>query len=578
MEDRKKILPLLPLRDIVVFPHMVVPLFIGRDRSIAALDAALAQDRLLFLAAQKDASTNEPEETEIYRVGIVAHIVQILKLPDGTVKVLVEGRSRARLLHFLPNDRHFQASIEDYPVERFGGALAEALARNLVSSFENYAKLSKKVPSEVLLQFGSLTDPAKLVDTVAAHLPVKLADKQAVLELPTVRGQMEKLLALLEAEVEILEIEKKIRGRVKKQMERTQREFYLNEQMRAIQKELGQGDEGRTELDELEEKVRKRKMSKEAQQKAEKEIKKLRLMSAMSAEATVSRNYVDWLISIPWQERTEDKLDIETAERILNEDHYGLEKVKQRILEYLAVRKLVAKLKGPILCFVGPPGVGKTSLAKSIARATERKFVRMSLGGVRDEAEIRGHRRTYIGALPGKIMQQMKKAGTVNPVFLLDEVDKMSMDFRGDPSSALLEVLDPEQNNTFNDHYLDVDYDLSDVMFITTANMLHGIPRPSRTGWRSSGSRATRRRRSSTSPSTISSRRRWRSTGCRGTGSPSPRPRSCRSSATTPGSRASGTWRGSWRPSSGRSPGSSSRKEARERSGCLRTRPGGTWA
>jgi len=478
MEDRKRILPLLPLRDIVVFPHMVVPLFIGRDRSIAALDASLAQGRLIFLAAQKDASTNEPGEEDIFRIGTVAHIVQILKLPDGTVKALVDGRFRARLLHYLPNDQYFQGSVEEYPVERFGGAHAEALVRNVVSSFENFAKLSKKIPVEVLTQLGSLDDPAKLADTVAAHLPIKLADKQSVLELPTTREQMEKLLSLLEGEIEILEIERRIRGRVKKQMERTQREFYLNEQMRAIQKELGQGDEGRTELDELEEKVKKKKMGKEAQQKAEKEIKKLRLMSPMSAEATVSRNYVDWLISIPWQERTEDKLDIETAERILNEDHYGLEKVKERILEYLAVRKLVTKLKGPILCFVGPPGVGKTSLAKSIARATERKFVRMSLGGVRDEAEIRGHRRTYIGALPGKIMQQMKKAGTVNPVFLLDEVDKMSMDFRGDPSAALLEVLDPEQNNSFNDHYLDVDYDLSDVMFITTANMLYGIPPP----------------------------------------------------------------------------------------------------
>ncbi|MGB3096228.1 MAG: endopeptidase La [Candidatus Deferrimicrobiaceae bacterium] len=476
MEDNKKILPLLPLRDIVVFPHMVVPLFIGRDKSIAALDAALSQDRLIFLGAQRDASTNDPEEDDIYRIGTVAHIVQILKLPDGTVKVLVDGRFRARLLHFLPNDRYFQVSVEEFPIEQFEGATTEALVRNVVASFENYAKLSKKIPSEVLMELGSPDNPAKLADTVAAHLPIKLLDKQEILELPTSREQMEKILALLAAEIEILEIEKKIRGRVKKQMEKTQREFYLNEQMRAIQKELGQGDEGRTELDELEEKIKKKKMNKEAQQKADKEIKKLRLMSPMSAEATVSRNYIDWLISIPWQERTEDKLDIEAAEKVLNEDHYGLEKVKERILEYLAVRKLVEKLKGPILCFVGPPGVGKTSLAKSVARATGRKFVRMSLGGVRDEAEIRGHRRTYIGALPGKIMQQMKKAGTVNPVFLLDEVDKMSMDFRGDPSSALLEVLDPEQNNTFNDHYLDVDYDLSDVMFITTANMLYGIP------------------------------------------------------------------------------------------------------
>ena len=478
MEDRKRILPLLPLRDIVVFPHMVVPLFIGRDRSIAALDAALSQDRLIFLAAQMDASTNDPREEDIHPVGTVAHIIQILRLPDGTVKVLVDGRFRAKVCHFLPNDRFFQVTVEESPVERVGGAHAAALVRNVLSSFENYAKLSKKISSEVLTQASSLDDPAKLADTVAAHLPIKLAEKQTVLELETGTGQLEKLLAILEAEIEILEIERRIRGRVKKQMEKTQREFYLNEQMRAIQKELGHGEEGRTELDELEEKIKKKGMSKEAVQKAEKEIKKLRLMSPMSAEATVSRNYIDWLVSIPWQERTEDKLDIEAAEVILNEDHYGLDKVKERILEYLAVRKLVKKLKGPILCFVGPPGVGKTSLARSIARATGRKFIRMSLGGVRDEAEIRGHRRTYIGALPGKIMQQMKKANTVNPVFLLDEVDKMSMDFRGDPSAALLEVLDPEQNNTFNDHYLDVDYDLSDVMFLTTANMLHGIPPP----------------------------------------------------------------------------------------------------
>jgi ATP-dependent Lon protease len=474
MEDRKKILPLLPLRDIVVFPHMVVPLFVGRDKSIAALEAALSQDRLIFLAAQQDASTNEPSEEDIHRFGTVSHIIQLLKLPDGTVKVLVEGRARARVVHYLPNDRYFQVSTEEVVSERVTGAHAEALVRNVLASFENYAKLSKKIPAEVLSQAGSVHDPARVADTVAAHLPIKLSEKQAILEIESDKERLEKILGLMEAEIEILEIERRIRGRVKKQMERTQREFYLNEQMRAIQKELGQGDEGKTELDEL----KKKGMSKEAVQKAQKEIKKLRMMSAMSAEATVSRNYIDWLISIPWQERTEDKLDIETAEKVLNEDHYGLEKVKERIIEYLAVRKLVSKLKGPILCFVGPPGVGKTSLARSIARAMERKFVRMSLGGVRDEAEIRGHRRTYIGALPGKIIHQMKRAGTVNPVFLLDEVDKMSMDFRGDPSAALLEVLDPEQNNSFNDHYLDVDYDLSDVMFITTANMLHGIPPP----------------------------------------------------------------------------------------------------
>ncbi|MBI5343524.1 MAG: LON peptidase substrate-binding domain-containing protein, partial [Deltaproteobacteria bacterium] len=475
MEDRKKILPLLPLRDIVVFPHMVVPLFVGRDKSIAALEAALSSDRLIFLAAQQDATTNDPAEEDIHRVGTVSHIIQLLKLPDGTVKVLVEGRARARVLHYLPNDRFFQVSTEEIVPERIEGPHAEALVRNVLSSFESYSKLSKKVPAEVLAQVAALQDPSRVADVAGAHLPVRLSDKQAILEIEAEQERLEKLLSLMEAEIEILEIEKKIRGRVKKQMERTQREFYLNEQMRAIQKELGHADEGKTELDELEEKVKKKGMSKEAAQKGLKEIKKLRMMSAMSAEATVSRNYVDWLISIPWQDRTEDKLDIEAAEKVLDEDHYGLEKAKERIVEYLAVRKLVSKLKGPILCFVGPPGVGKTSLARSIARATGRKFVRMSLGGVRDEAEIRGHRRTYIGALPGKIVHQMKKAGTVNPVFLLDEVDKMSMDFRGDPSAALLEVLDPEQNNTFNDHYLDIDYDLSDVMFLTTANMLHGI-------------------------------------------------------------------------------------------------------
>jgi ATP-dependent Lon protease len=478
LEDRNKILPLLPLRDIVVFPGMVVPLFVGRDKSIAALEAALAHDKLIFLSSQTDAGTNDPSEEDINRIGTVSGIIQLLKLPDGTVKVLVEGRMRGRISHYLPNDRFLQVRVEEVLPSRVTGPLAEALVRNVVTSFESYAKLSKKIPAEVLAQLTSIEDPAKLADTVATHLPVKIADKQALLEIESDRERLEKILALLEAEVEILEIERRIRGRVKKQMERTQREFYLNEQMRAIQKELGQGDESRTELDELEEKVKKKGMSKEAAQKAQKEIKRLRMMAPMSAEATVSRNYVDWLISIPWQERTEDKLDIEAAERILHEDHSGLEKVKERILEYLAVRKLVPKLKGPILCFVGPPGVGKTSLAKSIARAMGRKFIRVSLGGVRDEAEIRGHRRTYIGALPGKIIQQMKKAGTVNPVFLLDEIDKMSMDFRGDPSAALLEVLDPEQNHTFNDHYLDVDYDLSDVLFIATANMLHGIPAP----------------------------------------------------------------------------------------------------
>ncbi|MFZ2224680.1 MAG: LON peptidase substrate-binding domain-containing protein, partial [Candidatus Deferrimicrobium sp.] len=393
MADRKKILPLLPLRDIVVFPGMVVPLFVGRDKSVAALEAALSFDRLIFLSSQIDPSTNEPEEDEIHRVGTISHVIQMLKLPDGTVKVLVEGRLRAKIVHYLPNDRYFQVSAEESIPAPFTGPAAEAMIRNVHASFENFAKLSKKIPQDLATQVSGVDDPARLADTLAAQLPVKVTEKQAVLELETDAERLEKLLLLMESEVEVLEIERRIRGRVKKQMEKNQREFYLNEQMRAIQKELGHGEEGRTELDELEEKIKKRGMGKEANQKAQKEIKKLRMMSPMSAEATVSRNYIDWLVSIPWQERTEDKLDIAEAERVLDEDHYGLEKVKERILEYLAVRKLVSKLKGPILCFVGPPGVGKTSLARSIARAMGRKFVRMSLGGVRDEAEIRGHRR-----------------------------------------------------------------------------------------------------------------------------------------------------------------------------------------
>ncbi|HEY3489923.1 MAG TPA: endopeptidase La [Candidatus Deferrimicrobiaceae bacterium] len=479
MDDRKMILPLLPLRDIVVFPYMVVPLFVGRDKSIAALEAAVSFDGLIMLASQTDASTNEPAEEDIHGIGTVSHIVQLLKLPDGTVKVLVEGKRRARILHYLPNDRYFQVSAEDIVSGAVSeGLQTEALVRNLQASFENYARLSKKIPTELIAQAAAIADPSRLADTVAAHLPLKISDRQMLLETEPVEERLEKLLVLMESEVEILDIERRIRGRVKKQMERSQREFYLNEQMRAIQKELGQGEDGKNEADELEEKLKEKGIPSEAAEKARKEIKKLRMMSAMSAEATVSRNYVDWMLSLPWNERTDDKLDILEAEKILDEDHYGLEKVKERILEYLSVRSLVSKLKGPILCFVGPPGVGKTSLARSIARAMGRKFVRMSLGGVRDEAEIRGHRRTYIGAMPGKILHQMRKAGTVNPVFLLDEVDKMSTDFRGDPSSALLEVLDPEQNVAFNDHYLDVDYDLSDVMFITTANMLHGIPGP----------------------------------------------------------------------------------------------------
>jgi ATP-dependent Lon protease len=470
--------PLLPLRDIIVFPHMVVPLFVGRQKSIRALEEAVNKQRPVLLAAQKDAKTNEPAEEDIYRVGTLGTVVQLLRLPDGTVKVLVEGKQRARVARYLDHAEYFL--VEADPIEERCDKTTEveALVRSVNSTFENYVKLNKKIPPEMIMSVASIDDPARLADTIVAHLGIKLEDKQALLEMLNPAERLEKVLGFMRSEIEILEVEKRIRSRVKKQMEKTQKEYYLNEQMRAIQKELGEKDEFKNEIQELEEKIRQKKMSAEAREKAEKELKKLKMMSPMSAEATVVRNYIDWLISLPWQEYTEDKLDIGNAEKVLEEDHYGLEKVKQRILEYLAVQSLVGHLKGPILCLVGPPGVGKTSLGKSIARATGRKFVRVSLGGVRDEAEIRGHRRTYIGALPGKVIQSMKKAGSGNPVFLLDEVDKMSTDFRGDPSSALLEVLDPEQNNSFNDHYLDVDYDLSKVMFITTANTLERIPRP----------------------------------------------------------------------------------------------------
>jgi ATP-dependent Lon protease len=470
--------PLLPLRDIIVFPHMVVPLFVGRQKSIRALEEAVNKQKSVLLAAQKDAKTNEPAEEDIYRVGTLGTVVQLLRLPDGTVKVLVEGKQRARISRYLDNAEFFLVDAE--PIEERCGKTTEieALVRSVNSTFETYVKLNKKIPPEMIMSVASIDDPARLGDTIVAHLGIKLEDKQTLLEMLNPAERLEKVLGFMRSEIEILEVEKRIRSRVKKQMEKTQKEYYLNEQMRAIQKELGEKDEFKNEIQELEEKIRQKKMSAEAREKAEKELKKLKMMSPMSAEATVVRNYIDWLISLPWQDYTEDKLDINGAEKVLEEDHYGLEKVKQRILEYLAVQSLVGHLKGPILCLVGPPGVGKTSLGKSIARATGRKFVRVSLGGVRDEAEIRGHRRTYIGALPGKIIQSMKKAGSGNPVFLLDEVDKMSTDFRGDPSSALLEVLDPEQNNSFNDHYLDVDYDLSKVMFITTANTLERIPRP----------------------------------------------------------------------------------------------------
>jgi ATP-dependent Lon protease len=470
--------PLLPLRDIIVFPHMVVPLFVGRQRSIKALEEATQKQSLIFLSSQKDAKTNEPAEDDIYKIGTLGSVVQMLKLPDGTVKVLIEGKKRAKVARFVPNPDYFLVEVEEAPeiVER--NTEIEALVREVHTTFENYVKLKKKIPPEMVMSVSSIDDPGRLGDTIVAHLGIKLDDRQNLLETFNAAERLEKVLGHMRAEIEILEVERRIRSRVKKQMERSQKEYYLNEQMRAIQKELGEKDEFKNEIQEIEEKLKQKKLSAEAKDKVDKELKKLKMMSPMSAEATVVRNYIDWIISLPWNEFTDDKLDINEAERVLEEDHYGLDKVKERILEYLAVQSLVGKIKGPILCLVGPPGVGKTSLGRSIARSTGRKFIRVSLGGVRDEAEIRGHRRTYIGAMPGKIIQSMKKAASSNPVFLMDEIDKMSTDFRGDPSSALLEVLDPEQNTTFNDHYLDLDFDLSKVMFITTANSLDRIPRP----------------------------------------------------------------------------------------------------
>ena len=470
--------PLLPLRDIVVFPHMVVPLFVGRQRSIKALEEATQKQGPIFLSSQKDAKTNDPTETDIYRIGVLGNVVQMLKLPDGTVKVLIEGKKRAQVARFLTHPEFFMVEVEDVTELVEKNPEVEALIREVHSTFENYVKLRKKIPPEMVMSVSSIEDPGRLGDTIVTHLGIKIEDRQNLLETLNATERLEKILGHMRAEIEILEVERRIRSRVKKQMERSQKEYYLNEQMRAIQKELGEKDEFKNEIQEIEEKIKQKKLSAEARDKVEKELKKLKMMSPMSAEATVVRNYIDWILSLPWNEFTDDKLDIKEAEKVLEEDHYGLGKVKQRILEYLAVQSLVGKMKGPILCLVGPPGVGKTSLGRSIARATGRKFVRVSLGGVRDEAEVRGHRRTYIGALPGKIVQSMKKAGSSNPVFLMDEVDKMSTDFRGDPSSALLEVLDPEQNLAFNDHYLDLDYDLSRVMFITTANTLDRIPRP----------------------------------------------------------------------------------------------------
>ena len=472
------VVPLLPLRELIVFPHEVYPIFVGRQKSIKALEASESSKRPILLVAQKDAKVADPQAGDLYNVGTLGVVVQLLRLPDGTVKALLEGKKRARILKYVGQDEFFQVEAEEIEEVCDRTTAVEALIRSVTSTFDNYVRLNKKIPPEMVTSIAAVDDPAFLADKLVGHLSIKLEDKQALLETTNPAERLEKILGYMRSELEILEVEKRIRSRVKKQMEKTQKEYYLNEQMRAIQKELGEKDEFKNEIQELEEKLRQKKMPAEAREKCEREIKKLKMMSPMSAEATVVRNYLDWFLALPWFEYTEDKLDIKDAERILEEDHYGLEKVKERILEYLAVETLVGQMKGPILCLVGPPGVGKTSLGKSIARSTARKFVRVSLGGVRDEAEIRGHRRTYIGALPGKVIQSLRKAGSSNPVMLLDEVDKMSTDFRGDPSSALLEVLDPEQNNTFNDHYLDCDYDLSKVMFITTANTLDRIPRP----------------------------------------------------------------------------------------------------
>jgi ATP-dependent Lon protease len=474
----KQVIPILPLRDIVVFPGMVAPLFVGREKSIQALEYSMSLEKDILLLTQRLANVDEPAERDLYQLGTAGSILQMLRLPDGTVKVLIEGRYRARIRRYLPNRTFFLVEVEKLEEIPSGPAEREALVRTVKNTFENYQKLNKKIPQELVHTINGMEDPNRLIDSLAPHLGSKIEQKQELLELVHTGRRLEKLYEMMRGEIEILEIESRIKGRVKKQMEKTQRDYYLNEQIRAIQKEMGEQDDFKNELQELEKKIKQKRMSREATLKVRAEFKKLKLMSPMSAEATVVRNYIDWLIALPWYNRTKDKLDIAAAEKILDEDHYGLEKPKERILEYLAVQSLVKKLKGPILCFVGPPGVGKTSIAKSIARATGRNFIRVSLGGVRDEAEIRGHRRTYIGALPGKIIQSVRKAKSNNPVFCLDEVDKMSTDFRGDPSAALLEVLDPEQNFSFNDHYLDVDYDLSEVFFITTANTLYSIPLP----------------------------------------------------------------------------------------------------
>ena len=462
--------PVLPLRDIVVFPGMIVPLFVGREKSVRALEEVMQSDKQIFLVAQKNAGQDEPTIDDVYRIGTIGTVLQLLKLPDGTVKVLVEGGNRASIVSFTDTEEYFEAIAESLHEPDTETAEIDALVRSAVAQFENYVKLNKKIPPEVLVSINQIEDPGKLVDTISSHLAVKVSNKQELLELVNIESRFEKVCSLIEGEIGVMQVEKKIRSRVKRQMEKTQREYYLNEQLKAIQKELGDGEDGKDELSELEEKIVETKLSKEAREKAVAELKKLKNMSPMSAEATVVRNYLDWMLAIPWKKRTRIKKNLDEAQVILDEDHYGLKKVKERIVEYLAVQLRTKKMRGPILCLVGPPGVGKTSLGKSIARATGRNFIRMSLGGVRDEAEIRGHRRTYIGSLPGKILQGMRKAKSSNPLFLLDEVDKMGADFRGDPASALLEVLDPEQNFAFNDHYLEIDYDLSEVMFVTTAN------------------------------------------------------------------------------------------------------------
>jgi ATP-dependent Lon protease len=474
----KMILPLLPLRDIVVFPHMVAPLFVGRAKSVNALADAMNQDKQVFLATQKKAGIDNPTEKDISSLGTIGNVLQLLRLPDNTVKALVEGKSRGRITHFQQNEDFFQVEVEPLLEPEVSAAEGMALSRAIIESFETYGKLNKNISKELVSSVSAISDPSQLADTVASHFSFKLEDKQRLLETLPVIDRLSSLLELIKMEIDIFRMEKRIKDRVKEQMEKTQKQYYLNEQMRAIKKEMGADEESGDDLAELEKRIHQKKMSKEAEEKVRQEFKKLKLMTPMSAEATVVRNYIEWIISLPWLEVSEVQDDIEEAEKILHEDHYGLEKPKERILEYLAVQSLIKKVRGPILCLVGPPGVGKTSLAKSVARATGRNFVRLSLGGVRDEAEIRGHRRTYIGAMPGKIIQSLKKAGTNNPVFCLDEVDKMSMDFRGDPSAALLEVLDPEQNYAFNDHYLDLDYDLSDIFFITTANTLPEIPLP----------------------------------------------------------------------------------------------------